>query len=144
MLRHISAALCEMLSMDRWPPRSPDLNPQDVYLWGHQNPLCMQLLLTMKMHFTIAMWMPVKTIRNCTGIFVRMRRSTMRRVEAFIESHGGHFQRTLSAVTHKLNVSGRILIWAYFLVLVYGTRAQSLSATFSYIPYIPTEMNEDT
>jgi hypothetical protein len=32
-----------------------------------------------------------QTIRNCPGIFERMRRSMMRRVEACIESHGGHF-----------------------------------------------------
>jgi hypothetical protein len=35
-------------------------------------------------------------------------------------------------VTHKLNVSGHMLIWTFFLVLVCGTRAQNLSAPFSY------------
>jgi hypothetical protein len=33
-----------------------------------------------------------QTIRNCLGIFERMRRSMMRRVEACIESRGGHFE----------------------------------------------------
>jgi hypothetical protein len=31
---------------------------------------------------------------------------------------------------HKVNASGHMLILTYFLVLVYGTRAQSLSRTF--------------
>jgi hypothetical protein len=36
------------------------------------------------------------------------------------------------AVTHKLNVSEHMLIRVFLLDLVCGTRAQSLSATFSY------------
>jgi hypothetical protein len=43
---------------------------------------------------------------------------------------------TLSAVTHKWNVSGHMLIWTFFLGLVCGTRIQSLSAPFSYTLYI--------
>jgi hypothetical protein len=44
----------------------------------------------------------------------------------------------LSAITRKkiLNVSVHILIWTIFLVLVRGTRAQSLSEPFSYTPHI--------
>jgi hypothetical protein len=41
-----------------------------------------------------------------------------------------------SAITHKLNVSGHMLIWTFFLVLVCGTRAQNLSAPFSYTIYV--------
>jgi hypothetical protein len=48
-----------------------------------------------------------QTTRNCPGIFARMYQSVMRRVEACIETHGGHFDHlhykcTLSAITHKL------------------------------------------
>jgi hypothetical protein len=39
-----------------------------------------------------------------------------------------YYKFTLSAINHKLNVSGHIL----FGVLVCGTRAQSLSATFTF------------
>jgi hypothetical protein len=38
----------------------------------------------------------------------------------------------LSAISHKVNVSGHMLMCTFFLVLVYGNRAQSLSAPFSY------------
>jgi hypothetical protein len=36
-----------------------------------------------------------QTIRNYLGAFERMRRSMMRRVEAFIQSHGEHFEHLL-------------------------------------------------
>jgi hypothetical protein len=36
-----------------------------------------------------------QTIRNYPGIFERMRRSIMRRVEAWIESDGGHLEHLL-------------------------------------------------
>jgi hypothetical protein len=38
----------------------------------------------------------------------------------------------LSAITHKLNVSRHMLISIFFLVLVCGTRAQSLASPFNY------------
>jgi hypothetical protein len=40
----------------------------------------------------------------------------------------------LSAITHKLKVSGHILIWT-FLFSICGTRAQNLFAPFSYTLY---------
>jgi hypothetical protein len=43
-----------------WPPRLPDLNPTNFNLWGHLKTLCMQLLLTTKRQFTVALCMPVK------------------------------------------------------------------------------------
>jgi hypothetical protein len=77
-----------------------------------------------------------QTIRNYPGIFEGIRRSAMRRVEACTESHGGHLSPycncTVSAITHKLNVSGHVLIWTFFPVMVCGTRAQSLSPPSSY------------
>jgi hypothetical protein len=36
-----------------------------------------------------------QTIRNYPGIFKWMRRSMMRRVEVFIESHGRHFEHLI-------------------------------------------------
>jgi hypothetical protein len=47
----------------------------------------------------------------------------MRRVEECIEFHERHFENyrsTLSAINHKLNVSGHMLIWIFVLVLVVG------------------------
>jgi hypothetical protein len=47
-----------------------------------------------------------------------------------------YFKCTFSAITHKLNVSGHMLILTFVLVLVYGTRAQRLSVPFSYTLYV--------
>jgi hypothetical protein len=46
-----------------------------------------------------------------------------------------YYKCALSATTHKLNVSRHMLIWALFLVLVCGTRAQSVFAPFAYTVY---------
>jgi hypothetical protein len=72
-----------------WPPRSPDLNPLDSYLWGHLKTLVYATPLDNKEalhHRTVD---ASQTICIYPGIFQLMRRSMMRRVEACIESHGG-------------------------------------------------------
>jgi hypothetical protein len=116
-----------------WPPRSPDLNPLGLYLWGHIKFLCMQLLLITKRHFTIAVWMPVKTIRNCPGITERMWWSMLRRVEACT---GGHFEHlyvySFRCNSHIKYFQAHGDTRTFFLVLVFGTRAQNLSTPFSY------------
>jgi hypothetical protein len=71
-----------------WPPRSPDLNPPDFYLWGHAAPVDNEEAL----HRSVD---ACQTICNYPGIFARMRRSMMRRVDACIEFHGGHFEHLL-------------------------------------------------
>jgi hypothetical protein len=54
----------------------------------------MQLLLTTKRHFTVALWMSVRLSATAPAS-ARMRRSMMRRVEVCVESHGGHFEHSL-------------------------------------------------
>jgi hypothetical protein len=51
------------------------------------------------------------------------------------------YKCTLSAVTHKFNVSGHMLMCTMFLVLVCGTLAQSLFTPFSYALYIDKYCN---
>jgi hypothetical protein len=46
-----------------------------------------------------------------------------------------YYKCTLSAITHKLNVSVLMLIWTFFLFVVCGSRSQNLSAPFSYTRY---------
>jgi hypothetical protein len=68
----------------------------------------------------------------------------MRRVEACIESHedslSTNYTRILSAITHKLNVPGHMLIWIFFLVYICGTHAQILSSPFTYTLFIRYEI----
>jgi hypothetical protein len=95
----------------------------------------MQLLLTTKRHFSIALWMPVRFSTTTPAFLNECGRPC---VDVSAESHGGYsehlLQITLSAITQKLNVSGLINM-AFFLVLACGTHAQSLSATFIYTLY---------
>jgi hypothetical protein len=62
--------------------------------------------------------------------------SAFRAIDLREDILGAHYKCILSAINHKLNVSGHILIRTFFLVLVCATRGQSLSAPFSYTLYI--------
>jgi hypothetical protein len=53
-----------------------------------------------------------------------------------INKNSSSHDNIFSAIIHKLNISGHMLIWTFILVLVRGTRAGSSSAPFSYILYI--------
>jgi hypothetical protein len=69
------------------PPCPPDLNPLDVYLWGHLN--VAPIDTEGPLHRTVD---ACQTVLNCLSIFERMRRSMMRHVEACT---GGHFEHLL-------------------------------------------------
>jgi hypothetical protein len=82
-------------------------------------------------HFTIALWMPVRlaattpaSLDGCSGPWWDVLRHALNLMEGILSIY---YKCTLSAITHKLNVSGRLLIWTCFLVLVCGTLAQSFS-----------------
>jgi hypothetical protein len=76
-----------------WPPCSPVLNPLDFYLVGRLTTLVYAAPAeNEEAHRTVD---ACQTIRNCSGIFEWVRRSMMRRVEACIESHGGHSEHLL-------------------------------------------------
>jgi hypothetical protein len=64
-----------------------------------------------------------QTTRNYLGMSELIRRSKMGRVVVCIESHGEHlstyYKYIISAITHKLNVSGHVLIWTFFFLFLY-------------------------
>jgi hypothetical protein len=147
-LRHILVVLWEMFSIS-WPmvEEGPlhGLHAHRTWiLWmftcgDTYNSLCMQLLLTTKRHFTIALWLPVRlsattpaSLNGCGGPCWDVSRRALNLMEGILSIY---YKSILSAITYKLNVSGRMLIWTFLLVLVCGTRAQSLSAPFSYTLY---------
>jgi hypothetical protein len=77
-------------------------------------PLCMQLRLTAKRCFAIALWMPLRlsattpaSLSGCSGPWLGVLRRTMNVMEDILSIY---YKCTLSAVTHKLNVSGHMLI----------------------------------
>jgi hypothetical protein len=116
-----------------WPPRSPDLNPLDFYLWEQPvTLLCMQLLLTTKRHITL--WMPVKlsattpaSLHGCGGPWWDVSRRALNLMEGILSAY---YKCALSAITHELNVLG-----TYFLVSVYGNRSRNFSARLGFTLY---------
>jgi hypothetical protein len=78
-----------------WPPRSPDLNYLDFYLWEHLKIFVYAAAVDNEAALHHRIVDACQNIRNYPGIFERVRRSIMRRVEAYFESHGGHFEHLL-------------------------------------------------
>jgi hypothetical protein len=99
-LAHFSRAVLDVLNNtyhDRWigsgdptawPSSSPDLNSLEFYL----NPLVYAAPVDNEEALHHRIVDARQTLRNYPGIFERMRRSMIRRTEACIESHGGHFE----------------------------------------------------
>jgi hypothetical protein len=85
---------------DRWtsrgwptacPPLSLDLNPPDLYLWGHVNSFVCAGPVDNEETLHHRILVACQTICNYPGIFEQMRRSMKRHVGLCIEPHGGHF-----------------------------------------------------
>jgi hypothetical protein len=77
------------------------------------------------------LWMPVRlsattpvSLNGCGGPWWDVSKRELNSMEDILSTD---YKCTLSAITNKLNVSGHMLIWIFFLILVWGTRAQSLS-----------------
>jgi hypothetical protein len=102
-----------------WTPCSPNMNPLEKCPCGLLKPLVYAAPLHNEAALRHRILDACQTIRNYPGVFERMRRSTMRRVEMCIDFHGDnlstYYKCTLSAITHKLNVFRRVLIWTVFL-----------------------------
>lgn len=104
---HFSALACEYLNNNfhnrwigrsgpqPWPPRSPDLNCLDFFLWGHLKTLVYSTPIHTVEELKIRITDSCETIRNTPGIFYRVRESMRKRVEACILAEGGHFQHLI-------------------------------------------------
>jgi hypothetical protein len=91
---HFSRAMRDVLSNichDRWigtggpiawPPRLPDLNPLDFYVWRHLKTFVSAAPVDKEGPLHHRSVDACQTNRNYPRIFERMRRSMMRRVEA--------------------------------------------------------------
>jgi hypothetical protein len=70
----------------------PDLNPENFYLWRHLKTLVYAAPVDNEEALHHHIVDACQAIRSYPSIFEQMRQSMMRRVEACIESHGGHFE----------------------------------------------------
>jgi hypothetical protein len=127
-----------------WPPRSPDLDPLDFYLWGHLKSLVYAAPVDNEEalhHRTVdAVRLSATAPASlcvCGGPWWDLSRRALNHMEDILSAY---YKCTLSAITRKLNVSGHMLIWTFVLVLVCGTRVQSLSAPFSYTLHTCTDL----
>lgn len=78
-----------------WPPRSPDLNSLDFFLWGHIKSLVYTTPIENEDDLINRIIAACNTVRNTPGIFERVRSSMRRRAESCIIVGGGHFQQFL-------------------------------------------------
>jgi hypothetical protein len=69
---------------------------------------------------------------GCGGPWWNVSRSALNLMENILRPY---YKCTVSAITHKLSVCGYMLIWTFFLALVFGTHAPSLSALSIYTLY---------
>jgi hypothetical protein len=74
----------------RGPPSSHDSNSLDFYLWRHLK----ALVDSVPVHTVDILDQQTVTIRKYPGNFERVRQS-IRRAQAYIESHGRHFYHIL-------------------------------------------------
>jgi len=78
-----------------WPPRSPDCNPLDFYLWGHVKSLVYATPVESLDQLQERIIAAFTKIKNTPGTFHRVRRSLRRRMEACIAAEGRHFEHFL-------------------------------------------------
>ena len=78
-----------------WPPRSPDLNPLDFFLWGHLKSLVYATPVNNCEELKNRITARCEQIRDTPGILERVRESMRRRVQACIDANGSHFQHLL-------------------------------------------------
>jgi hypothetical protein len=136
---HLSRAVRDVLSntyhdrwigtggLNAWPPRSPDLNHLDFYLWGHLNTLVSAAPVDNEGALQIRTVDACQNISNYPGIFDRMRLpwwDVSRRAFSLMENIlGSYYKCTLSAITNKLNVS--------------ATCSYGHSFLFLYVEFVP-------
>ncbi|KAJ4437962.1 hypothetical protein ANN_13901 [Periplaneta americana] len=75
-----------------WPPRGPDLNPLDFYLWGHLKSLVYSSPVPDLESLRNRIVACSEDIRNTPGVRDRVRRSMRHRCEVCIQEGGGHFE----------------------------------------------------
>lgn len=78
-----------------WPPRSPDLNPLDYFLWGYLKALVYSEPIISVEQLEQRVLEKCQYIRNKQGIFARVRTSMINRLNSCIDMGGSHFQHLI-------------------------------------------------
>jgi hypothetical protein len=78
-----------------WPPRSPDLNPIDFYLWGHVKSEVYSTPVTNVDELWERIVATFGAIRNRPGQLERVRESMMRCLNGCVAANGQHFEHLM-------------------------------------------------
>lgn len=78
-----------------WPPRSPDLNSCDFFLWGHMKQLVYATPVNSVEELTQRIFNVAAAIRANQNMLRRVQGSLIRRARACIENDGRHFEQLL-------------------------------------------------
>lgn len=78
-----------------WPPRSPDLNPLDFYLWGTMKSQVYDTPVTSDMDLVARISITAARILEMPGIFENVRQSMSSRCRACIQENGRNFEHIL-------------------------------------------------
>ncbi|KYM96625.1 hypothetical protein ALC62_12672 [Cyphomyrmex costatus] len=78
-----------------WPPRSPDMNPLDFYLWGHVKSIVYTNAPNNIVDLRHRIIRAFQEIRTDPHVFQRVRNSFDRRIRACIRAEDGHFEHLI-------------------------------------------------
>jgi hypothetical protein len=78
-----------------WPPRSPDLNSCDFYLWGYMKSMVYRTAVNTQDDLLNRIMLAAERIGNDQDELARVSRSLLRRANACIRANGGHFEHLL-------------------------------------------------
>jgi hypothetical protein len=111
---------------------TPDLNPLNFCLWGHLDTLVYAAPAgNEESLYRGCLSVYSATIRaslnGCGGPWRDVSRCALNLVGDILDIY---YKCSLSAINHKLKLSGHTLMWTFILTLVFGTRAQKYVRTF--------------
>lgn len=78
-----------------WPPRSPDLNPLDFFLWGYMKDIVYQRPSNSREELLIKIRAAGNEIKNRSELFFRVQQNLRKRVQKCIDVDGEHFENFL-------------------------------------------------
>ncbi|GBM36967.1 hypothetical protein AVEN_153916-1 [Araneus ventricosus] len=78
-----------------WLPRSPDLNPFDVFFWGHMKSLVYKMPVDSAVDLVVRIAVAADKINTTPGIFEMVRQSFLCRCELCNDTCGRHLEHLL-------------------------------------------------
>lgn len=79
----------------QWPPRSPDFNPLDFYVWGYMKSMVYAEPINTRDELWNRIQDAANSIRNNPATFSKVRLSLTKRLNACINAGGGHTENIL-------------------------------------------------